>query len=359
MIGIYGLGNIGLALLAYLHKKHNQKIIVFTNNPKNLDLNTISSIDKIEHVLIKNKDFYITTNLEEFLTLANDIFITSITTYYQEIAFNLIKSKNFNPRFHNLILFSSKLGGVLVFKKIFNDNNIFDLNVIETDALFAARKVEENKIWVRGIKRWNLMITATDYLQSDPALKIYQILKNYFTDDIDLNVADNFIQRGLTDFGALAHPVISIINLANIDNKKDILFYHEGITPNTVVLIENLYKEFNELANAFNTKIIEPKELLYKYYTCDKSDLLTAIKTVPNYKYTKLPTDVFNRFLYEDTLNTLVPAYLIAKTLDLNLSLTFSIINIIGALFKMDPIKEGRNLIKLGLDNKTILSTVR
>lgn len=43
MIGIYGLGNIGLSLLAYLNKKHNQKIIAFTNNPKNLGLTTIFS----------------------------------------------------------------------------------------------------------------------------------------------------------------------------------------------------------------------------------------------------------------------------------------------------------------------------
>ncbi len=188
----------------------------------------------------------------------------------------------------------------------------------------------------------------------NPDLEIYKILRNYFINDIDLEVADNFIQRGLTDFGALAHPVISIINLANIDNKKDILFYQEGITPNTVILIENLYKEFNSLANAFNTNIIEPKELLYRYYTCDKSDLLTAIKTVANYRYTKLPTDIFNRFLYEDTLNTLVPAYLIAKTLNLNLNLTFSIINIIGNLFKIDPIEKGRNLSKLGLNLKIL-----
>ncbi len=354
MIGIYGLGNIGLSLLAYLNKKHNQKIIAFTNNPKNFELTTIFSIDKIEHTLIKDKDFYITNNLEEFLALTRDIFITSITTYYEEIASKLIKAKNFNPKFHNIILFSSKLGGILVFKKIFNDNNIFDLNIIETDALFAARKIEENKIWVRGIKRWNLMITANDYLQSNPDLEIYKILRNYFINDIDLEVADNFIQRGLTDFGALAHLVISIINLANIDNKKDILFYQEGITPNTVILIENLYKEFNSLANAFNTNIIEPKELLYRYYTCDKSDLLTAIKTVANYRYTKLPTDIFNRFLYEDTLNTLVPAYLIAKTLNLNLNLTFSIINIIGNLFKIDPIEKGRNLSKLGLNLKIL-----
>jgi opine dehydrogenase len=351
MIGIYGLGNIGLALLAYLNKKFNEKIIVFTNNKKNLDLINILAFDKIEHILTKNKDFYITTDLEEFLSLTNDIFITSITTYYEEIATKIVKSRNFDPKFHNIILFSAKLGGVLIFKKIFNNNNIYDFNVIETDALFAARKTEENKIWIRNIKRWNLMITTKDFLKSNPNLEIYKKLKNYFINDIDLEIADNFIQRGLTDFGALAHPIISIINLANIDNSKDMLFYQEGITKNTVILIENLYNEFNLLAKYFNTKIIEPKELLYRYYTCDKSDLLIAIKTVSNYKYTKLPNSIFNRFLYEDTFNTLVPAYLIANKLYLQLTLTFSIINIIGNLFKIDPIKEGRNLDKLDLTN--------
>jgi hypothetical protein len=145
MIGIYGLGNIGLALLTYLNKKFNQKIIVFTNNSKNLDLINIFSIDKIEHILTRDKDFYITTNLEEFLLLTTDIFITSITTYYEEMVIKLANAKNFNPKIHNIILFSSKLGGILVFKKIFNDHNIDDCNIIETDALFAARKIEDNK----------------------------------------------------------------------------------------------------------------------------------------------------------------------------------------------------------------------
>jgi opine dehydrogenase len=350
MIGIYGLGNIGFALLAYLNKKFNEKIIIFTNNSKNLDLINIFSIDKMEHILTKNKDFYITTNLEDFLSLTTDIFITSITTYYEEIAIKLANSKNFNPKIHNIILFSSKLGGILVFKKIFNDHNIDDCNIIETDALFAARKIEDNKIWIRNIKRWNLMITSSDYLKSNPNLSIYKKLREYFINDVDLKIADNFVQRGLTDFGVLAHPIISLINLANIDNQKDMLFYYEGITPNTVVLIESLYNEFNSLANKFDTKIIEPQELLYRYYTCDKSNLLTAIKTVTNYKYTKLPNSIFNRFLYEDTLNTLVPAYLLGNKLNLNMNLAFSIINIIGSLFRIDPIKEGRNLEKLGLE---------
>jgi ketopantoate reductase len=197
MIGIYGLGNIGLALLVYLNKKFNQKIIVFTNNSKNLDLINIFSIDKIEHILTKNKDFYITTNLEEFLLLTTDIFITSITTYYEETVIKLVNAKNFNPKIHNIILFSSKLGGILVLKKIFNDHNIDDCNIIETDALFAARKIEDNKIWIRNIKRWNLMIISNDYLKSNLTLSIYKKLREYFINDVDLKIADNFVQLGL------------------------------------------------------------------------------------------------------------------------------------------------------------------
>jgi len=348
MFGIISFGNQGMALYSYLLSK-KYKAIVFTTNRNNLNISKIEAIDKINGQFQLN----ITDNLEKVLN--NDIiFITSITTAYEDIAKMIVAYKDyFDFKKKIFVLLSSKLGGALVFNKIFLDNSL-DSNAVETDAIFACRKIDPSKIWVRGIKRWNLLISNKDSSGSRKDLWFYKVVKDIF-DDIDLQIADNFIQRGLTDFGAMAHPVISLINLSNIDSKREMLFYVDGLTRNTVVLIEKVYEEFNEVAKSFGTFIIKPRELLYRYYGTLKDrhmferELIDVIHYV--YKHTKMPSTLNDRFLYEDVLNTLYPLTLIAKDRKISLSLVNCIVNIISTVLNIDLERMGRTLEKMGVVN--------
>lgn len=347
MIGIWGLGNQGFALYSYLCSKGIPPLC-YSRNAENIYLKEIRSIDKIEG----NWKFNVTNDLNKLLE-KQIIFITTITTAYEEVAQKICQySSDFDFSKKIFVLFSGKLGGVLIFNEIFKKNCI-QTNVIETDAIFACRKLDSSSVWVRGIKRWNLLISNQDWYKSNENLEIYRKVKEIF-DDINLEVADNFVQRGLTDFGAMAHPVISLINLANIDNKKDILFYIDGITQNTAILIQKVYEEFNKVANFFNTGIINPIELLDRYYGTVKKDLLSAIKNVPNYKYTKMPDNIYNRFLHEDVLNTMYPLSLIAKEVEVKITLVPSIVNIISAVLDLNLLK-GRTLERMGLNKETLL----
>ncbi len=341
MIGVLGLGNEGFALYSYLvYRGFN--VLGYTSNPENLRIDYIKSIGKIEG----QWKFNVTDDLEKFLDKVDIIFVTSITTAYEEIAKKIVGIKNIDLSNKIFILFSSKFAGVLLWNKIFRDFGI-ESNIVETDAIFACRKTQSDTVWIRGIKGWNLLISNKDYFRGNSNWKIYGLIKDILG-DVNLEVADNFVQRGLTDFGAMAHSVISLINLANIDNKRDMLFYIEGITDNTVILIEKVYEEFNQVAKFFNTSIIHPIELLDRYYGTVKNSLIDAIKNVPNYRYTKMPDSINNRFLYEDVLNTLYPMSLISRVVGIKLVLVPSIVNIVSIVLNID-LSKGRTLEKLGL----------
>ncbi|MFN4219589.1 MAG: NAD/NADP octopine/nopaline dehydrogenase family protein [bacterium] len=350
MVGIWGAGNQGFALYSYLYSKGIYPLC-YTRNRDNLRIKEIRSLDKVEGFY----KFNVTNNLNDLLE--NEIiFITTITTAYEEVAQKICQyASNFDFSKKIFVLFSGKLGGVLVFNEILKKNCIHT-NIIETDAIFACRKVDSSSVWIRGIKRWNLLISNKDWYKSEKNLEIYGKIKEIFS-DINLEVADNFIQRGLTDFGAMAHAVISLINLANIDNKKDLLFYIDGITENTVILIQKVYEEFNKVAQFFNTEIIHPTELLDRYYGTVKDNLLLSIKNVPNYKYTKMPDNINNRFLYEDVFNTMYPLSLIAKEVGINIILVPSIVNIISFVLNLD-LSRGRTLEKMGL-SKDVLFKIK
>ncbi|HYO58492.1 transposase [Archangium sp.] len=57
-------------------------------------------------------------------------------------------------------------------------------------------------------------------------------------------------QRGLSDFGALAHVVISIINLGKIDRQEPLLFYVEGLSDRTVIPLERMERRATGPAGA-------------------------------------------------------------------------------------------------------------
>lgn len=99
-----------------------------------------------------------------------------------------------------------------------------------------------------------------------------------------LERAQNLIQRGLTDFGALAHAVISIANLGTIDRGQPLLFYCEGLSAKAVVLLEQMEREFGRVADAYETTLITMTELLDRYYGCRTESLLEAMRSVVPYQ---------------------------------------------------------------------------
>ncbi|MBX9686606.1 MAG: NAD/NADP octopine/nopaline dehydrogenase family protein [Candidatus Obscuribacterales bacterium] len=338
--GIVGNGNSARALAAYLKSKDHQVSFLARSEEKLAFLGEerlLKAEGKIEGSF-KIEAAY--ADAAAFTAACEVIFIATITGAYEEIAFRLAPFLN---ETQSIILFSSKLGGSLLFETALKKAGAKLPRIIETDALFACRiKEEENSIWIRGFKEWTLFSSAKRSQSEENSA----FMKKFFP---GLSPAVNVIERGLTDFGAVAHAAIALANVNLISRKESFLFYYEGMTPETIRLLEAVEDEFRRLAFAYGSELIAMKDLLDRYYGCDNSSLYSAMTSVPNYRYSLGPDSLEHRFLHEDLCSTLVPAHYLAQLAGIETPVINGLVSIISAITRKNLLAEGRNLTSLGL----------
>lgn len=343
--GVLGSSNSARALAAYLSSK-GHRVRLLARQPEKLaflqmpgrEQGIVRAEGKIEG------EFALAgfgTSAQEFCAESSYIFIATITSAYDEIARRLAPYLNED---HKIILFSAKLGGTLLFEESLRKAGLrFMPSVVETDALFACRvKEAENSIWIRGFKEWTLFSAG----RRTATLEQAHIIQSFFP---SLSPAENIIQRGLTDFGAVAHAAIAMANMNLISSKTPFRFYYDGVTEETVRLLEGIESEFRNLARAYGAELIAMKDLLNLYYGCDTSSLYAAMTSVPNYRYSMGPDSFEHRFLHEDICSTLVPATALAELAGIRVPLIDALISIISAVTKKNLKAEGRTLEQLGL----------
>lgn len=345
-VGIIGSGNSAWALSCYLASQ-GYSVNMYVRTPERAAAipNPITAEDKITGDFRLSR---ITWDMEEFLNLSPTVFIATVTTAYRDVTEKMLPHLK---KDHTVVLFSSKLGGVCEVSHILEQNGKGGIPVLETDAIFACRITERNTIHVKGFKPWNLYSCAR---RSDTE-KYGDRIKAFFP---FLEPADNFLQRGLSDFGAMCHPLVMLINMNAIDRKQKFLFYYEGFTEKTFCLLEFLEKERTAVAKAYETEVIDLRNMLDKYYCCMQDSLYKTLLSVPNYKSSISPDTLENRYIFEDVGNTLVPAHYLARTAGMETPLMDSLIALAAVVLKTDFLKEGRTLERLGfahMDSRQIL----
>ncbi len=335
---ILGSGNSAYALSCYLIAQGFEVSLLVRSQAK---LNELANLTIVANGLLNDSYKLKTVTADTCLALktAKTIFITTITTAYPEIAAKLAP---FLTPEHNIILFSSKFGGVLEFAKVLANVQAQYSSLLETDALFPCRIQGDGSINIKGIKNWTLFSA----INPSQTVQDKDILLNYFP---KLAPAQNIVQRGLTDFGALAHPLIMLLNMNKIDKNLNFSFYKEGFTEKTIVLMEALEQEFMSIGRAYGTSIIPMSQLLNRYYGCDASSLYKAIQSVRQYEAIQSPQTLNHRFIEEDVASSLVPMYHFAKLAGIKIPLIKSLISLASILYGIDFKNTGRSLDRLGL----------
>lgn len=338
-VGIVGSGNSARALAAYLASQgHKVSMLV-------RDLGKIPGISESLNVRASGKvegRFNLHQVVIEpalMLSQVDIVFVATVTTAYAEVAQKLAP---FLESHHKVVLFSGKLGGALLFSRALQLAGGPLIPILETDSLFACRVQDDESIWIRGFKRWTLFSGTSRSVTEREA----DVVKRFFP---DLEPACNIIQRGLTDFGALAHAPVVLANMNAIDRQESFLFYYKGLTSRTVAILERIEEEFNQVAAAYGASLIPMKELLNRYYGCDTSSLHQAMQTVPNYRYSQSPPSLDHRFLVEDVTATLIPLQQFARLANVAIPVVDSIVTLAGVLTEIDFYGTGRSLKQFGL----------
>lgn len=345
-----GVGNSASALACYMSHLGHQPLLFVRCQTRAVHLNALGQIRATGEL---EGEFPIEATVcpEKLCAECDLIFVATQANSYLEVAERL--QSFLQPR-HRLILFSSKFAGSREVSHFLEQRGVEGVSVLETDALFACRCESLGEVWIRGIKKWTLYSagsrSATDQHRG--------LLESFFP---GLEPAQNLVQRGLTDFGALAHPLTVLVNMNEIDRRRSFLFYYEGYTDKTVALLERAELEFQEVAAAYHTSLVPVTELLHRYYGCDRSSLLNAMRSVPNYRFSQSPDRVDTRYLLEDVPCTLVPVRHLARLAGIATPILDAIVAMATVLTGQDFEKEGRTLTRLGwqdFDHSAILKAI-
>ncbi len=132
--------------------------------------------------------YWVGSDLAEAVKGCNMIFVGTVTTAYSDVAKRLAP---FIEPGQIIVTFSSKLAGSVEFEEVlrkYNPEVAEQVTVCETDALFASRLQQNESLWVRGIKKWNLVCTP----QRKNLDKVLPLMQDMFP---GLLPADNIVQR--------------------------------------------------------------------------------------------------------------------------------------------------------------------
>ncbi len=349
-IGIVGSGNSASALACYLRHLGYAPVMFVRNETRARRLSELKKI-QASGELVGEFEIEVVTCPQELCQNCGIIFFTTQANDYIDVAERLAP---FLGSPHRLILFSSKFAGSLEVSFFLQTQGVNGVTVLETDALFACRAESVGSVWIRGIKKWTLYSGGINSLTE----RNRGLLESFFP---GLQPAQNVIQRGLTDFGALAHPLTVLLNMNDIDRKRSFLFYYEGYTEKTVALLESMERDFGRVAEAYGTSLIPAQELLNRYYGCNTSSLLEAMRTVPNYRFSQSPDRVDSRYLQEDVPYTLIPVRQLARIAGIDTPMLDAVVTMASAVTGQDFEGRGRTLARLGwagLSHQEILDTM-
>ncbi len=341
-VAIVGSGNSGLALSSYLAQQGYPVHLLARTLDKVSSLAENMSVKSVGKVEGEFELASVTTSPAQSVAKSRTIFIATVTTVYADIARMLAPHLKDGQE---IVLFSSKFAGSVEFSNVLAQCGVDckrrNITVIETDALFACRIQEDGSVWIRGFKDWTLFSAPT----LSQTISGRKIIQRFFP---RLEQADNIIQRGLTDFGAVAHTITMLANMNKVDRAEPFLFYHEGFTERTIKLMDKLESVFRSVAEAYGTTLIPMPELLNRYYGCDTSSLYNALRTVPNYRYSQAPMELHHRYIIEDVSCSHVPIQGLARKAGLSTPVLDSVICFAQTLLDIDFEGGGRNLSKLG-----------
>lgn len=339
-IGIIGGGNSARALAGYLSSRGHEVYLLARSPQKISGLHTNQAIRVVGELEGLYPVKLVTNDPRPVFEACQVLFVATTTDVYPELV------RQYAPYFepgHQVILFSSKFGGCALFAQALRQMGREGVEVVETDALFACRAQGDDAIWIRGTKKWTYFASP----RRSETVRAQALVNRFFS---GLEPAQNLVQRGLTDFGALAHALTVLVNMNCIDQGRPFLFYHEGFTENTVVLLEAMEREFQALAQAYHTSLIPAADLLDRYYGGGTGRLLDAVKQVPNYRHSVAPDTLRHRYLSEDVPCTLVPAQQLARLAGLRTPVIDSVINLSSVLHGVDFADTGRQLQHFGWD---------
>lgn len=357
-VTVLGAGNGGIALSYHL-SINNIDVMLWADENHATTLNDIKRSGGIESVekIVKN-DTVLTGKIPGFAKLAgattsikeameySDIILMVLPSFAQEAVFE--KAMPYLKDSHIIMLLPGNFGS-LVLPKMMQDAGITrDVLFVESMSIpYGCRKQESNKIYISGIKNY-LPVAAFPANRTAEAI---DRLNGIFP--FSLNPMKNVLEVAFSNVNMVVHPGTTTLNMGLIESRNgNFFFYKEGMSPAVGKVLDKIDEERLNIGKKLDLNLLSFPEIGYALYNVQSISAHDFAVKTPGHN-SMAPKSCHDRYIVEDTPYLLVPVSELGKLLGASCNCMESIINIDNIYNDADYHKTGRNLKKLGIENKT------
>lgn len=352
-ISIIGAGNGGQAFAGHLGAL-GYPICLYNRNLKKIqrviDQKGIYLSGKVQGY---GEVHHITDNLEEAVKSSPIILITTTADAHRQLAEQM---SQYLSEGQIIILSPGRTFGALDFYQGLKDTG-FDKKVYIGEAqtlVYACRTINSGMVNIIGMKDKVLFATFPKEDVNYVLSRISPIFPSFVA-------AQNILETGLENIGAVFHPSIVLFNAAVIERGHEFYFYRD-ITPKIAEFIIKLDQERLNVGKAYGLDLISAEEWVsYAYNGITGNTLCEKMVNNPAYFDIMSPRKLTSRQLAEDIPTGVLPIVELGRLAGVDVKLFESLLNITEGLLNVDFTANGRTLKRLGLlglDKHSILKQI-
>jgi opine dehydrogenase len=165
-----------------------------------------------------------------------------------------------------------------------------------------------------------------------------------------LSRARSVLHTGLANFGAVLHPIITLLNAARIQGRDSFDFYTEGVTPRVAAALASADEERLGVAAAYGIPACSLRDWIAGAYGHRAGNIQSAVGGNPAYVGIKAPNTIVHRYLLEDVPTGLIPLIELGKAAGLAMSALRGLVELSRAKLGDAVWGRERTLKVLGLD---------
>ena len=298
---VYGAGNTGHALSAYLASK-GADFVLYTRDPEKAALINQKGLSS-EGAVNGHFEVKASADLAAIVPEADLIIVMTAANAHREAAQKMKPLLRQNQR----ILISNSNWGAYEFRQVLGDDiEAKNLTVAEMAAqLFVGTSPEPGKVTM-NVKS-SVYVSATDPSKTAAML---DRMKEFFP---QFAPGSSIVETSLSSTNPLIHVPISLMNMARIENAEQFLFYAEGASHKSVDYILGIDKERVAVGKALGCHVDDVLTAINSFWEIKHDNLFDALTLNQTYRKTVGPKSLAHRYFTEDIPYGIVPISRIGK----------------------------------------------
>jgi len=286
----------------------------------------------------------VTTNIEEVMSA--DLINIVVPAIGQERFFDLLVNNLEDGK--TVILWPGNFGSLILYKKL-REEGIKAL-IAETNTLPYGTRLVKPGLVSLFLRTRRIMIAGMPDRNTN---EVVSKLRDFPPlDPCELEKADTVLSAAFNNPNPIVHPIASLLNTGAIEHSApEYYLYRDGISYAVARAIKAVYDEYSMVASAIGIRLVEYDERAFmKTSSIMGEEFAAPFNTDAIIAQVVGPRGLDDRYFIEDIPFGLVPVYEFGKLFGVSTPIIESVIRLGSLVCRVDFLKEGRTLEKLGVE---------